>query len=113
LHIAARDDIVPVTMRVRLASTIAGAMLVLAPGIALAGPVTGYGETDYEFTNRRDCCQASSLAAQDDGATKCRARGGVTTPGRSVRGSCETTTGRDGHGRPIHACESQVKVDCR
>ena len=88
--------------------------LILIPGgEALAADVAGYSQTDYQFSNRRECCEMANLIAQDDGAAKCRTRGGQPTLSRSVRGFCDTQTGRDGRGRPIYACKSTVKVKCR
>jgi hypothetical protein len=91
---------------------VALALLVL-PALADAGPATGYGETDYAFSNRRDCCEEATLRAQEDSVAKCRTRGGHATIGRSARGRCSTKTGRDGRGRPIYACTAEAKVDCR
>ena len=82
-------------------------------GIAEAGTAIGYGNTDYAYANRRECCEAAAFIAQDAGASQCRARGGYPTLSRNVRGYCDTRTGRDGRGRPIYSCSSKVTVKCR
>jgi hypothetical protein len=73
----------------------------------------GYGETDYAYANRRECCEDATLQAQSDSAANCRARGGLPSPQRSARGLCRTKTGRDGIGAPIYACTATAKVDCQ
>lgn len=100
-------------MRIRCACIFVAAVLLCSSGEAAASMVAGYGETDYEFSNRRECCEVAAILGQDDGAAKCRTRGGQPQLSRSVRGSCKTNTGRDGRGRPIYACSSTVKVNCR
>lgn len=92
---------------------LAAGLLTAIGGGASASTSIGYGETDYEYANRRECCEAASLAAQDAGASQCRARGGYPTLSRNVRGFCDTRTGRDGRGRAIYACTSKVTVNCR
>jgi hypothetical protein len=100
-------------MTSRFFTSIIAVLLVSTGAAAAAETARGYGETDYEFSNRRECCEAALLAAQGDGTTKCRTRGGNPRIERNLRGHCETSTGRDGRDQPIHACRSEVEVNQR
>jgi hypothetical protein len=100
-------------MTSRFFTAIIAVLLVSTGAAAAAETARGYGETDYEFSNRRECCEAALLAARGDGTTKCRTRGGNPRIESNLRGHCETSTGRDGRDQPIHACRSEVEVNCR
>jgi hypothetical protein len=89
-------------------------VVTLTGGVATAGSYKGYGETDFVHTRKRDCCEDALALAAENSARSCERAGGFADyDPRRLRGSCSSTSRRDGHGNSWYSCRSSVSVRCR
>ncbi len=99
-------------------ATRAGALailLVLAhPGGALASAYAGWGDTDWVYASKRECCNAAITMAQQYSMEACINVGGTPSPMRGAkRGTCESSWMQAPDGGLLYRCYSEASVWCR
>jgi hypothetical protein len=97
---------------VRLAAAISVAAL-LGAAPALAGSYYGYGDTGWDFYDKRECCEEAVWLAQENSMQLCENAGGEPkVPSGSTRGLCDTDSRGSGRDR-IYRCTAKANVYCR
>lgn len=94
------------------------AVTIVAIVTGLAGPAfateyAGYGDTGWNWYDKRDCCEEAVLLAQDDSFRQCENAGGAPkVRSGSQRGLCDWDA-RGGTNDRIYRCQAKSSVYCR
>ena len=89
------------------------AMLLLAGAAAMAASYHGFGDTGWDFENKRDCCEEAVWLAQEDSMRLCEMAGGhPKVRSGSTRGICDWDARGSGRDR-LYRCTAKADVYCR
>ena len=92
---------------------LAGVVPVLMARSVLAESYQGWGDTGWEFDNKRDCCEEAVWLAQEDSARLCEMSGGhPRIRSGSARGLCDWDSRGSGYDR-LYRCTARADVYCR
>jgi hypothetical protein len=80
---------------------------------AFATEYQGYGDTGWNWYDKRDCCEEAVFLAQDDSFRQCENAGGAPkVRSGSQRGLCDWDARGDGMDR-VYRCQAKTSVYCR
>ena len=80
---------------------------------AFATEYAGYGDTGWNWYDKRACCEEAVFLAQDDSFRQCQAAGGAPkVRGGSQRGLCDWDARGDLDDR-VYRCQAKTSVYCR
>lgn len=80
---------------------------------ALATSYKGWGDTGWNFYDKRDCCEEAVWLAQEDSMIQCENAGGAPkVRSGSTRGLCDWDA-RGGTADRIYRCTATADVYCR
>lgn len=103
----------PSRAREALGAALLAAGVLLAPSACLATSFEGYGETGWDYDNKRDCCDDAVYFAQDHAIASCEQSGGqARIRSGSARGSCDWDARGASYER-VYRCTARSRVDCR
>lgn len=96
-----------------LGAALVAATVLLAPAVCSATSFEGYGETGWDYDNKRDCCDDAVYFAQDHAIASCQDSGGQARIRQgSSRGSCDWDARGPSYDR-VYRCTARTRVDCR
>lgn len=96
-----------------LPSLLALLALLAAPGLAEAASYKGWGDTGWNFDNKRDCCEEAVWLAQEDSIRQCLDAGGrPKVRSGSTRGLCDWDAEGSSFDR-VYRCTANSEVYCR
>jgi hypothetical protein len=96
-------------MRIVLAAL--AAVVIATPAFAVE--YQGYGDTGWNWYDKRECCEEAVFLAQDDSVRQCQNAGGVAKVRTgSTRGLCDWDARGDGLNR-VYRCTASTAVYCR
>ena len=99
--------------RLPLGAALLAAAVLLTPAVGLATSFEGYGETGWDYDNKRDCCDDAVYFAQDHAIAYCEESGGqARVRSGSARGSCDWDARGASYDR-VYRCTARTRVDCR
>jgi hypothetical protein len=102
-------------MRPRLRIAVVVASLLLAAPVS-AGQYPAWGDTEWIYASKRECCDEAIAIAQRYSAQACMNAGGVPTGmrgGVQRRGFCKWQSTNDMDGNVLFRCQSEASVPCR
>jgi hypothetical protein len=95
----------------RVLAAIVMATAVATPSFAVE--YQGYGDTGWNWYDKRDCCEEAVALAQDHSILQCENAGGTAKiRSGSSRGLCDWDARGDGFDR-IYRCTASTAVYCR
>ena len=83
---------------------------------AEASQYPAWGDTGWNHSSKRDCCNDAITIAQQESAAACRNIGGTPSPTRGGvqrRGSCTWESTRADDGTTVFRCYAEAAIWCR
>ena len=96
-----------------LAAAAVAWVVLLAATPALATSYKGWGDTGWNFYDKRECCEEAVWLAQEDSIRLCEMAGGnAKVRSGSTRGLCDWDARGDARDR-VYRCTANAEVYCR